>query len=280
MEAFAANEYDVLVATTIIESGIDNPHSNTLVIEDSQRLGLAQLYQLKGRVGRSHIKAYAYFLFPAHQSLTEQATERLTAIGENTELGSGIKIAMRDLEIRGAGSLARRRAVRQPLGRRLRPVRADADGGRQRGARRTGRRSPRRARRPAGSGVLARGVRGRGRRARAHLPAPGRIALDRGGRRGLRRDGRSLRPGSGACARIWSTSPASGRWRPRPKPPTSASRAGASTISPLSLSDAKRGELTARGAVWIERERKLAMPLDYGESVTAAALGMLDAILS
>ena len=65
MEAFAANEYDVLVATTIIESGIDNPHSNTLVIEDSQRLGLAQLYQLKGRVGRSHVKAYAYFLFPA-----------------------------------------------------------------------------------------------------------------------------------------------------------------------------------------------------------------------
>ena len=105
MEAFAANEYDVLVATTIIESGIDNPHSNTLVIEDSQRLGLAQLYQLKGRVGRSHVKAYAYFLFPAHQSLTEQAIERLTAIGENTELGSGIKIAMRDLEIRGAGSL-------------------------------------------------------------------------------------------------------------------------------------------------------------------------------
>ena len=105
MEAFAANEYDVLVATTIIESGIDNPHSNTLIIEDSQRLGLAQLYQLKGRVGRSHVKAYAYFLFPATQSLTEQAVERLTAIGENTELGSGIKVAMRDLEIRGAGSL-------------------------------------------------------------------------------------------------------------------------------------------------------------------------------
>jgi transcription-repair coupling factor (superfamily II helicase) len=95
----------VLVATTIVESGIDNPHSNTLIIEDSQRLGLAQLYQLKGRVGRSHVKAYAYFLFPRGASLTEQATERLVAIRDHSDLGSGIKVAMRDLEIRGAGSL-------------------------------------------------------------------------------------------------------------------------------------------------------------------------------
>ncbi|NLG10359.1 MAG: transcription-repair coupling factor, partial [Coriobacteriaceae bacterium] len=105
MEGFAANQVDVLVATTIIESGLDNPHSNTLIIEDSQRLGLAQLYQLKGRVGRSHAQAYAYFLFPTHSSLTETAVERLTAISEHQELGSGMKIAMRDLEIRGAGSL-------------------------------------------------------------------------------------------------------------------------------------------------------------------------------
>ncbi|MCL2503967.1 MAG: transcription-repair coupling factor [Coriobacteriia bacterium] len=105
MERFAANEADVLVATTIIESGIDNPHSNTLIIEDSQRLGLAQLYQLKGRVGRSHVKAFAYFLFPRDASLTEQAIERLTAISEHDGLGSGIDIAMKDLEIRGAGSL-------------------------------------------------------------------------------------------------------------------------------------------------------------------------------
>ena len=105
MEAFSAGQIDVLVATTIVESGIDNPHTNTLIIEDSQRLGLAQLYQLKGRVGRSHVHAYAYFLFPTHVSLTEQAYERLAAVQEHTELGSGIKIAMRDLEIRGAGSL-------------------------------------------------------------------------------------------------------------------------------------------------------------------------------
>ena len=105
MEDFSAGELDVLVATTIIESGIDNPHTNTLVIEDAQRLGLAQMYQLKGRVGRSSVQAYAYFMFPDNVNLTEEAEARLTALDEHTELGSGMRIAMRDLEIRGAGSL-------------------------------------------------------------------------------------------------------------------------------------------------------------------------------
>lgn len=105
MENFSAGELDVLVATTIIESGIDNPHTNTLIIEDSQRLGLAQMYQLKGRVGRSSTQAYAYFLFPDNIPLTEEAVARLTALGEHTDLGSGMRVAMRDLEIRGAGSL-------------------------------------------------------------------------------------------------------------------------------------------------------------------------------
>ena len=105
MENFSAGELDVLVATTIIESGIDNPHTNTLIIEDSQRLGLAQMYQLKGRVGRSSTQAYAYFLFPDNIPLTEEAMARLTALGEHTDLGSGMRVAMRDLEIRGAGSL-------------------------------------------------------------------------------------------------------------------------------------------------------------------------------
>ena len=105
MLAFQMHEVDVLVATTIIESGIDNPHTNTLVIEDAQRMGLAQLYQLKGRVGRGREQAYAYFMFPAEEPLTPEATERLTALGEFQELGSGMRIAMRDLEIRGAGSL-------------------------------------------------------------------------------------------------------------------------------------------------------------------------------
>ena len=105
MVQFASGEVDVLVATTIIESGIDNPRTNTLIIEDSQRLGLAQLYQLKGRVGRSATQAYAYFMFPGEMPLTEEATERLTALSEFQDLGSGMRIAMRDLEIRGAGSL-------------------------------------------------------------------------------------------------------------------------------------------------------------------------------
>ena len=105
MEEFAAGELDVLVATTIIESGIDNPHTNTLIIEDSQRLGLAQMYQLKGRVGRSSTQAYAYFMYPEKVVLTEEATARLLAINEHQELGSGMRIAMRDLEIRGAGDI-------------------------------------------------------------------------------------------------------------------------------------------------------------------------------
>ncbi|MEG0375426.1 MAG: transcription-repair coupling factor [Raoultibacter sp.] len=105
MEDFSAGELDVLVATTIIESGIDNPHTNTLIIEDSHRLGLAQMYQLKGRVGRSTTQAYAYFMFPENMALTEEAAARLTAIDEHKDLGSGMRIAMRDLEIRGAGSL-------------------------------------------------------------------------------------------------------------------------------------------------------------------------------
>lgn len=105
MEDFSAGELDVLVATTIIESGIDNPHTNTLIIEDSQRLGLAQMYQLKGRVGRSSTQAYAYFMFPEQVTLTEEATARLEALEEHSDLGSGMRIALRDLEIRGAGSL-------------------------------------------------------------------------------------------------------------------------------------------------------------------------------
>jgi transcription-repair coupling factor (superfamily II helicase) len=105
MESFAAGEFDVLVSTTIVESGLDNPHTNTLVVDDSQRLGLAQLYQLKGRVGRSHVRARGYFFFPRGSSLTTAAVERLAAVREHAALGEGLKLAMRDLEIRGAGSL-------------------------------------------------------------------------------------------------------------------------------------------------------------------------------
>jgi len=279
MEAFSANEIDVLIATTIIESGIDNPHSNTLIIEDSQRLGLAQLYQLKGRVGRSHVKAYAYFLFPATSSLTEQAVERLTAIGENTELGSGIKIAMRDLEIRGAGSLL--------------------------GAEQSGQMSA------VGFDLFAQMINEAVSEARgeplvaypdirvdlpvaAFLPEEYVDAVDIRVRYYRRLAGSpSIEAVDAVAAEIIE------RYGAAPEPARNlmdiariramASETGATnvsivrhrlTISPLKISDERRGALSARGAVWVEREKKLAVPLDYGESVTHAALGILGAILA
>lgn len=102
---FINGEYDILVTTTIIETGVDVPNANTLIIEDADRFGLSQLYQLRGRVGRSSRIGYAYFLHATNRVLNEVAEERLQAIKEFTELGSGFKIAMRDLNIRGAGNL-------------------------------------------------------------------------------------------------------------------------------------------------------------------------------
>ena len=102
---FWEGAYDVLVCTTIIETGIDMPTVNTLVVDRADRLGLGQLHQLRGRVGRAGQRAYAYLFYPADVKLTDEAYERLKTIGEHTELGSGFKIAMRDLEIRGAGNI-------------------------------------------------------------------------------------------------------------------------------------------------------------------------------
>ena len=105
MLSFINGDYDILVTTTIIETGVDVPNANTLIIEEADRFGLSQLYQLRGRVGRSSRIGYAYFLHPTNKGLTETAEDRLQAIKEFTELGSGFKIAMRDLNIRGAGNL-------------------------------------------------------------------------------------------------------------------------------------------------------------------------------
>jgi len=105
MQRFIDRELDVLVATTIIENGIDIPNVNTMIVSDSDRFGLAQLYQLRGRVGRSNHQAYCYLLYQGHKALTEEAKARLEAIREFAHLGSGLQIAMRDLEIRGAGNL-------------------------------------------------------------------------------------------------------------------------------------------------------------------------------
>jgi transcription-repair coupling factor (superfamily II helicase) len=102
---FMEGEYDVLVATTIIENGIDIPQVNTIIVDDADHMGLSQLYQLRGRVGRSNRLAYAYFLYKRDKALTEASEKRLRAIKDFTELGSGFKIAMRDLEIRGAGNI-------------------------------------------------------------------------------------------------------------------------------------------------------------------------------
>jgi transcription-repair coupling factor (superfamily II helicase) len=105
IQDFLDGEYDVLVSTTIIETGIDIPNANTLLIHDSDRLGLAQLYQIRGRVGRSDKIAFAYLMYKKNKQLTEEAVKRLKVIKEFTELGSGFKIAMRDLSIRGAGDV-------------------------------------------------------------------------------------------------------------------------------------------------------------------------------
>jgi transcription-repair coupling factor (superfamily II helicase) len=105
IQAFLDREFDVLVSTTIIETGIDIPNANTLLIHDSDKLGLAQLYQIRGRVGRSDRIAYAYLMYKKNKQLTEEAMKRLRVIKEFTELGSGFKIAVRDLSIRGAGDV-------------------------------------------------------------------------------------------------------------------------------------------------------------------------------
>ena len=103
MDSFQKGNIDVLVATTIIENGLDLPNVNTLIVADSSRLGLAQAYQIRGRIGRSHKKAQAYFLYGG--KLTDKGKLRMKALKEAEELGSGYRVALRDLEIRGAGNI-------------------------------------------------------------------------------------------------------------------------------------------------------------------------------
>ena len=105
MVDFWERNYDVLVATTIVESGLDIPNANTLIIDRADMYGLSQLHQLRGRVGRGSERAYAYFLYPPERSLTETAHERLATVAQHTEIGAGMYVAMKDLEIRGAGNL-------------------------------------------------------------------------------------------------------------------------------------------------------------------------------
>ena len=112
MKDFIEQKTNVLVCTTILESGIDIPNANTIIVENADRMGLSTLYQIRGRVGRGDKQAYAYITYKKDKLLTEVADKRLKTIKEFTEFGSGFKIAMRDLEIRGAGSLLRRDTIR------------------------------------------------------------------------------------------------------------------------------------------------------------------------
>ena len=121
----------MLVCTTIIESGLDIPNVNTIIINHADKFGLAQLYQLRGRVGRGAARAYAYLLYETHTALTEVAQKRLQAIFEATELGAGLQIALQDLEIRGAGNLLGAEQSGH-IGGGLRPVREAAGRGRRR----------------------------------------------------------------------------------------------------------------------------------------------------
>ena len=163
MLSFLAGDADVLVSTTIIESGLDIPQANTLIVERADALGLAQLYQIRGRVGRSDVTAHAYLFYPDGEELTPEARARLAALADHTELGAGFQIAMRDLEIRGAGDLLGAEQSGPRRGDRLRAL--------PRAARRGGRRALRHAPpdRAPGPG------RGAGRRVR-----PGRLHRRRG----------------------------------------------------------------------------------------------------
>jgi transcription-repair coupling factor (superfamily II helicase) len=105
IDGFWQREYDVLVCTTIVETGLDISNANTLIVDHSEILGLSQMHQLRGRVGRGRERGYAYFLYPADHTLTETAHDRLATIAQNSALGAGLAVAMKDLEIRGAGSI-------------------------------------------------------------------------------------------------------------------------------------------------------------------------------
>ena len=135
---FVEGRYDILCATAIIESGLDIPRANTIIIDRADLFGLAQLYQLRGRVGRSKERAYCYLIVPPPNAMTDEARARIEALERHTELGSGFQIASLDLELRGAGDLLGAEQSRQRRERRLRAVLPDARRGRARAARRAG----------------------------------------------------------------------------------------------------------------------------------------------
>ena len=193
MMDFLRGAADVLVSTSIIESGIDIPQANTLIVERSDIFGLSQLYQIRGRVGRSRERAYAYLLYPSAGALTEEAANRLSALSDYTELGSGFKIAMRDLELRGAGNLLgdEQSGHVAALGFELymqmldEAVRSMDDGRRRRGGPARAR-APRRQRRRLHPGRVHPLRAGQGRRAPADRGRPRGLGAGRAARRAHR----------------------------------------------------------------------------------------------
>ena len=212
VEGFWNREYDILVCTTIVETGLDISNANTLIVERADTFGLSQLHQLRGRVGRSRERGYAYFLYPPEMPLTETAYDRLATIAQNNELGAGMAVAMKDLEIRGAGNVLGVEQSGHVAGRRLRPVRAAGRRGR-RGVPRRRRRQDRCRRR----GTEGRPDRSAGRRApaaglhRQRPAAAGGLSPAGGGRRRGSASTRSSRNSTTGTARC--RSPPSGWWR-------------------------------------------------------------------
>ena len=234
---FWEKRFDVLVCTTIVESGLDVSNANTMIIERADTLGLSQLHQLRGRVGRSRERAYAYFLYPPDKPLTETAHERLATLAQHSDLGGGMAIAMKDLEIRGAGNLLGGEQSGHIADVGLRPLRAPGRRGRAgvppgrvsaveqagRGQDRAADRRTPAARlhpeRAAAAGDVQADGRGALRR--------GRPAAPRGAARPLRH---AARPGR-AAARRW---PASVPGRATPGSPRSPPRASTSASTPSS----------------------------------------------
>ena len=261
MIAFAEGAADVLVCTTIIESGLDIPNANTIVIDRADTLGLAQLYQLRGRVGRSSRRAYAYLLYRRRERLSDEARKRLQAIFNASELGAGFQIALSDLEIRGAGNIlggeqsGHMAAVGFDLYSRLL-----ADAVEESKARREGRepdpREARRRPRPAGRRPPAGRLRPRrGAEARA-LPTAGPGPDRRTTSRAFRQEvDRSVRPDAGPGASASSRSPSCGSRPSRPACRRSRARRASSSSGSATGSLARDGDAPAGPARVAASER-------------------------
>ena len=260
MLAFADGEADVLVCTTIIESGLDIPNANTIIIDRADTLGLAQLYQLRGRVGRSSRRAYAYLLYRRRERLSDEARKRLQAIFNASELGAGFQIALSDLEIRGAGNIlggeqsGHMAAVGFDLYSRLLAEAVEDAQGAMRGSR-ADRRGAAGRRRPAGRRPPARRLRPRGGPEAGALPAAGAGPHDR-------RPGR-LPPGGASTASGRCPARSSG-WSRSPSCGIAAEAAGVASIS------REEGWLVVRFGAGLTRATAMRL---LGGAVAARACG-------